>query len=65
MERAQLPAVVTVGGTELQHMLGRLWAELESGAVIHVVDKHQRRHCGWLVPERPAGYEPVRSVSTR
>ena len=60
MQRDELPAVVTVGGTEFQHWLGRLWAELESGAVVRIVNKRNGRHRGWLVPERPGGDEPVR-----
>jgi hypothetical protein len=65
MNREELPAIVTVGGCEFQHMIGRLWAELESGAVVHIVNKRNGRHRGWLVPERPAGYETVRvSVNT-
>jgi hypothetical protein len=58
--REELPAVVTVGGYELQHGLGRLWAELESGAVIHVVAKNSGLHRAWLVPELPAGFEAER-----
>lgn len=61
MRRVELPAIVTVGGTEFQHMLGRLWAELDSGAVVHIVDKHSGRHRGWLIPEPPPGSDPVRA----
>jgi len=57
----ELPAVVTVGGLELAHRYGRLWAELDSGAVVHVVTKHNGRHRGWIVPPPlPAGYGPER-----
>jgi hypothetical protein len=58
--REELPAVVTVGGYELQHGLGRLWAELVSGAVIHIVAKNSGLHRAWLVPELPDGFETRR-----
>jgi hypothetical protein len=60
MERKELPAVVTVGGLEFQHSPARLWAELDSGAAVHVVTKHNGRHRGWLVTGLPAGYEAER-----
>jgi len=62
----ELPAVLTRGIYEWQHNLGKFWAELESGAVIHVVCKSRARrggvrdHRGWLLPVRPPGTEPVR-----
>jgi hypothetical protein len=60
MEREELPAVVTVGGTELTHSIARVWQELESGAVVRVVNKRSGRHRAWIVPELPAGYEAER-----
>lgn len=60
MQRDELPAVVTVGGYEFTHQTARLWTELDSGAVVRLVNKRSGRHQGWLVPDRPGGCEPER-----
>jgi hypothetical protein len=56
MDKAWLPAVVTLGCREASANLGRVWAELASDAVVHVVDKRTGRHRGWIVPELETGY---------
>jgi hypothetical protein len=56
----ELPAeVITLGTREVQHERARIWAELASGAVIHVVDRKMGRHKGWIVPSPEPGYQAV------
>ena len=47
MER-EMPAVVTAGGTELQHGTPRLARELGTGAIVHLVQIQTGRHRGWF-----------------
>ena len=60
MERENLPAVITAGGTELQHCTPRLCRELGTGAIVHLVQIQSGRHRGWFDSEKPPGSEPER-----
>lgn len=55
-----MPAVVTAGGTELQHGTPRLARELDSGAVVHLVQIQTGRHRGWFDSRQPPGSDPQR-----
>lgn len=60
MEHENLPAVVTAGGTQLQHETPRLARELDSGAIVHLVQIQTGRHRGWFSADQPPGSEPER-----
>jgi len=60
VDKAWLPAVVTMGVRETAQHSSRVWAELVSGAVVHVVDKRTGRTRGWVVPEPEDGSQPER-----
>jgi len=60
MEPDNLPAVVTAGGTELQHSTPRLARELGTGAIVHLVQIQSGRHRGWFDSRQPPGCEPER-----
>ncbi len=60
MERDHLPAVITRGGTALQHDTPGLARELDSGAIVHLVQIQTGRHRGWFAAEAPPGSDPVR-----
>ena len=55
-----MPAVITAGGTELQHDTPRLARELDSGAIVHLVQIQSGRHRGWLDSRPPPGSDPER-----
>ncbi len=55
-----MPAVITAGGTHLQNSTPRLARELESGAIVHVVQIQTGRHRGWFTADQPPGSEPER-----
>ncbi len=60
--------MVTMGVHEASHGMRKLRAELASGAVVHVVDKHPvrqevrsvGRHRAWITPQPEQGAETVR-----
>ena len=57
-----LPAVITMGVHEFQRSMSRAWHELESGAVVCLVNKRAGLERAWVWPERPPGAgapEPV------
>jgi hypothetical protein len=51
-----MPAVITMGGTEFQHDFRRVWAELDSGGVVRVVNISTGRLKAWVTPECPPGF---------
>ncbi len=59
-----LPAVVTFGTDDVQNKMGKIRAELASGAVGHLVHLPSGRHRGYLSRGRPEGHEVTR-VSCR
>ena len=52
--------VVTFGSHALQAQRAELWAALDAGAAIHLVNLTSGVHRGWLTAECEPGYEPVR-----
>jgi hypothetical protein len=58
MERKEMPAVITTGGTELAQTTQRVARELETGAIVHLMHIQTGRHRGWLSAQKPPGSEP-------
>ena len=54
------PVVVTFGSHALQAQRAHLWAALDAGAAVHLVNLASGVHRGWLTAECEPGYEVTR-----
>jgi hypothetical protein len=56
----RMPAVVDFGGQQFQHKFSRVWDELDSGAVVRVINLTTGRLRAWVTLSPPPGAAPVR-----